>query len=429
MSQGELFESSVASGEVSPRSRKAHVRDARVFRSPKEWELFPREDSLPEGHEARRLAEALQELDLSFLEGLYDVKGGVGYPPLNLLAAVLYGMERGVRSPTELQESCRYDARYRFLTRGHAPDDRTFARFLDRIEPHMDRLMKEVLGLCRKRGLARGNEVGLDGTRLAAACSQRRGKSSKEEPEARTMACPDGFLLGYNAQAVVDLEDGTILGAEVLSNENDFAAALPALGAMRLQHGRLPDTVVADSGYDAPFQIAALENLGVDTCVAPRAALPEYAGVDEAGSPVCRAGRALTLRHLAQKSPRVFYGEWGVAGCRSCPLKTACDLKGKRISVLQGQDPGPRLRNRERVRSQRHSGALRRRRRMEAVFGDLKRGSGFRRFTRVGRKKARCEFLLWACSHNLGKARRALLRLLFALLGALGRTRNVLSTG
>ena len=292
MFQGELFEFSGA-GEPEVPARAKHVRSSRVFRSAREWELLAwgPDAGIPPDHPVRKFAQSLSEVDLSFLEALYDVKGGVGYPPGNLLAVVFYGMSQGVVSTRALEESCLYDARYRFLMGGHAPDDRTFGRFIARIEPEADRIMKEVLRLCRKRGLSRAGEVGVDGTRLPAACSQRKGRTSEREPEARTMVCADGFVLGYNAQVAVDLSDGTVVGVAVLPNENDFASALPVMEAMKRQLGELPDTVVADSGYDAPEQIAALEAMGVETCFSLRTPLYEYAGADEEGNPVCRQGR------------------------------------------------------------------------------------------------------------------------------------------
>lgn len=236
-----------------------------------------------------------------------------------------------------------------------------------------------------------------------------------------------GYVLGYNAQVLVDTADGIVLAAEVIRDANDFEAAPKVLHAMKGQGKDLPARIVADSNYDSPSAIGAVEEAGVETCIRLHSELPEYAGENAEGVLVCRAGRPLEHRYTSSKGEgKGVYDYYGLAECKGCPLFEACDMKRKRLAVPEGEDLAARFRNRDRQKN--CQGAMMRRRRIEKTFGDLKEHHRFRRFRRRGLAKARAEFVLWACTYNIfklirkeaeqNKDARRLLALLDTVFGA-----------
>src|SRR5579862_1440769 len=187
---------------------RPHVRTSLKFREPVEFDLFPSGpgEGIPEDHEVRRLAKVFSELDLGFVHELYEPRGGVPYRPENLLATIVFGRSDGVWGGRALEEHCRYDMRYRFLMGGHIPDDRSFDRFLERIEPVADRIFKEVRRRIRADGRADAERVALDGSRVAGAGSQVSVSSALAcDPDSRVQNSHGRMMVGYNVQSAVDL--------------------------------------------------------------------------------------------------------------------------------------------------------------------------------------------------------------------------------
>ena len=355
------------------------------------------------------------ELDLGFVRDLYCDRGGVGYPPEILLPVILFGRSQGVFGSAELQEACRYDERYKFLARGHRPDDRTFDRFLVRIAPVMDELFKRVVRKSKGSERATASEVSLDGCRVSGSCSFwsiRSGEPS--DPDARLQNSHGRKMVGYNLQAAIDPKDDVIVSATVISEPLDCNAMPEVLSAMRSQMDVLPAAVVADAGFETHESIELLERAGLDTCFAYKEALTQFVREDADGKLVCPAGRELTARFTNDKGngDYVAYGP----SCKGCALKAQCGFYKKRIYVPKGVDPGARFRNRDRPHSAQYHGALKRRRKVEKVFGQLKRNDGFGGFLRRGLAKVRVDFLIWYCSYNLRKAAGKLLSLILGLM-------------
>jgi transposase len=89
------------------------------------------------------------------------------------------------------------------------------------------------------------------------------------DPESRIMknSNNDGFDQHYNAQAAVD-QDSLLIVANGLSNHPvDTAEAIPTLGTIPAELGRL-QAVAMDRNYFSPHNIQALEALGIDPYIA-----------------------------------------------------------------------------------------------------------------------------------------------------------------
>ncbi len=129
---------------------------------------------LPEDHFAWFVLVAVEELDLSAFYAAYrlDGHGRSAYEPSMMVAVLLYGYARGVRSSRAIERACCEDVAFRVLAGNQRPDHATLARFVERHEESLAGLFTEVLRLCAEAGLVRAQVVAVDGTKVNANASR-----------------------------------------------------------------------------------------------------------------------------------------------------------------------------------------------------------------------------------------------------------------
>ncbi len=138
-------------------------------------------DWLPEGHFVWFLIDVIDGLDMTGFEAKSRL-GGAGrapYDPRTLLAVLVYGYSRGIRSSRRLEAECLTDAALRVITGDDPPDHCTIARFRARHDDQLGGLFTQVLALCSSAGMVKLGIVALDGTRIAANASKDRNASSE----------------------------------------------------------------------------------------------------------------------------------------------------------------------------------------------------------------------------------------------------------
>ena len=131
-------------------------------------------DWLPDGHLAWFVLDAVAGMDLSGFYGAYraDGVGRRAYDPAMVVALVLYGYSRGVRSARKIERACEEDVAFKTIAMMETPDHATIARFVERHEAALAELFGQVLGLCAQAGLVRPGVVAIDGTRMAGNASR-----------------------------------------------------------------------------------------------------------------------------------------------------------------------------------------------------------------------------------------------------------------
>ena len=131
-------------------------------------------DWLPDGHLAWFVLDAVAGMDLSGFYGAYraDGVGRRAYDPAMVVALVLYGYSRGVRSARKIERACEEDVAFKTIAMMETPDHATIARFVERHEEALAELFSQVLGLCAQAGLVRPGVVAIDGTRMAGNASR-----------------------------------------------------------------------------------------------------------------------------------------------------------------------------------------------------------------------------------------------------------------
>jgi transposase len=96
-------------------------------------------------------------MDLREFYGAYrgDGVGRRAYDPVMMVALLLHGYSRGVRSARKVERACEEDVAFKMIATLETPDHATIAPFVERHEAAVAELFGQVLGLCARAGLVR----------------------------------------------------------------------------------------------------------------------------------------------------------------------------------------------------------------------------------------------------------------------------------
>jgi transposase/IS5 family transposase len=267
----------------------------------------------------------------------------------------------------------------------------SYARMPEReaaLEAEVRRILEEAEAVDRAEdalyGEARGDELPealrtregrLRAIRAAKAALEAEAKARTGDPDAvpdpkaqrnftdgesRIMLSrPDGWIYGYNAQAVVDETHQVIVATTIETSATDVGH-LPALvDQVEANTGRRPKRLLADAGYQSDGNLAHLEARGIDGYVAVKR------DRHSAPRPVAPRGRIPSGLSPRQRMARKLMTKRGRAHY------------ARRKTIV------------------------------EPVFGQTKEARGFRRFSLRGRTKVTAEWHLVCAVHNLGKLFRS----------------------
>ena len=178
------------------------------------------------------------------------------------------------------------------------------------------------------------------------------------DPESRIQKGHDGFVQGYNCQAVVDDQHQIIVAQAVTNQPPDVEHLIPLVDQVRANLGRKPKQVLADSGYYSEANVAWLEGRGIDPYIATERSRDEKRIAARGRMPAALTAKQRMKRKLSTKRGAAIYA---------------------RRKVIP-----------------------------EPVFGQIKQARGFRQFLMRGIEKVRGEWSLISSTHNLLKLFRAL---------------------
>ena len=127
-------------------------------------------DWLPEKHLVWFVLDVVAVVDLSAFHARHpnDGAGRAAYDPEMMLALLLYGYCRGLRSSRRIEAACRADLAFRAICADVFPDHIAIARFRSHHEEALRAVFIDVLALCAKAGLASLGTIAIDGTKIAA---------------------------------------------------------------------------------------------------------------------------------------------------------------------------------------------------------------------------------------------------------------------
>jgi len=122
---------------------------------------------------SRFVLDLVARLDLKYLFRRYSDQGGDSYSPDMMLALWFYAYSNGITSTRELEELCKYDTRYMYISGNQQPDHTTLSRFR---KAHLDLLSEyfiKIILIAREESISAFNHIAIDGTKLKASRSSR----------------------------------------------------------------------------------------------------------------------------------------------------------------------------------------------------------------------------------------------------------------
>jgi len=251
---------------------------------------------------------------------------------------------------------------------------------------------------------------------LAELNDKDRDHLNPKDPEARVMKNGARNQFAYNAQAVADETSGLIVAAEVVTDESDNYQLTPMLDQVKENLDAVADLTVADAGYLVTTQLAEAEQKGYPVLVNLQEPLQEAkdqpyhashfvydAAKDQC---ICPRGEILPFDHTKFRDKVQAYSVrvYRCASYETCPVRWQCSSSqaGRTVQIHPNHDA--LVRQREKHRDEAMRAALKRRGcTVEPVFGHVKEGMGFRRWTFRGLEKVRTQWSVLCTAMNLRK--------------------------
>ena len=424
---------------------------------------FRIEDQVPENHLLR-----LIDRHVSFdfvrekLRQSYSETGRPSIDPEVLLRILLLGYLYGITSERKLLEELRMHLAWRWFTGlgfdQEIPHHSTFSknrhgRFQE--SNLFQELFERIVEQCIQAGLVQGAQMSVDGSfiqanadhhsripreQLAEAAKVNYGarkyleeleqengdgepvhqqdKVSTTDPDATYMTKGNRAAeLGYFDNYLIDNESCVIVGVQAtaarLSQES--AAARDMIDRYRERHGRLPQSLAADNTYGNGELLQWLDDRGitpyirVKECPTPTRDLygiEKFTYVPEQDCYICPEGKPLKYVGI-NKLNRVHTYHSTAKRCRGCVRKPQC-TRGKYRIVNVHVCEAARQKAYEIAKTPQFAEALRKRRKVEALFSELKNQIGLRRLRLRRIKFVREQFYLAAAAQNLKRLVRFL---------------------
>jgi transposase len=425
---------------------------------------FRLEDQVPENH-LLRLIDRHVSFDLvrAKLKASYSDTGRPSIDPELLLRMLLVGYLYGVTSERKLVEELRMHLAWRWFTGlgfdQEIPHHSTFSknrhgRFQE--SNLFQELFEEIVARCFEAGLVKGEHMSVDGSFVQANADHHRRvppeqlaeiakvnhtvraylvelerenpveppvpqqeKVSTTDPDSTYATKGGPARLGYYDNYLVDNASCVIVGVQAtparLSQES--VAARDMIERYRERYGSLPQTLAADTTYGNGEMLQWLEERGITAYIRVKEnpngptdlyGIDQFTYVPDQNSYICPQGKFLKYVGIsARNRTHLYYST--VKHCGECGQKSRCTRGKFRALAIHTCEPA---RQRARARAQTPGFAIsqRARRKVEALFAELKNYIGLRRLRLRRMRFVREQFYLAATAQNLKRLVRFLTR-------------------
>lgn len=419
---------------------------------------FRLQDQIPEDHLLRLID---RHIDFSFvrkqLKEFYSPTGRPSIDPEVLLRLLLVGYLYGITSERRLLEEVRMHLAYRWFARlgfeQEIPDHSTFSknrhgRF--RQSGVFREVFEEIVRRCLQAGLVEGQNLAVDGTLVEANASRESRVPRKQLKEAAQISRtvreylaeleqlnpvsdakkvsttdPDAILttkgsgtarMAYYDNYLIDTASRVIVGVEAtpaLSRQEMVAARKMLERVEKL--GVRPESLGADKAYGSGEFLAWLLARGVQPHIpvidrrhqtGGHFTRDQFRYEPQENTYYCPEGKPLRYSRLRRRGQGYIYSST-VVQCRGCPQKQHCTAAPFRNLVVHWYEPA-----REVVRGLAGTSACvhsqRARRKIEAMFSELKYRIGLHRVRLRRLWNVSEQFLLAATAQNLKRLVRFL---------------------
>ena len=435
---------------------------------------FRLEDQVPENHRLRLIDKHISfEFVRQQLKASYSDTGRPSIDPELLLRILLIGYLYGITSERKLVEELRMHLAWRWFTGlsfdQEIPHHSTFSKnrhggFQE--SKLFEQLLEQIVRQCVEVGLVQGKHLSVDGSfveanaakesripreQLAEAAQvhqtvrqylkeveeqnpveervQEQDQVSTTDPDS-TYATKGGTpaRLGYYNNYLVDNGSCVIVGVQATAARmsQETVAAQDMLTRFAEWQGREPESVAADTSYGSGEFLHWLADRSITPSMRTRDSIhrknsPFYGRerflyqpesnryICPAGQPLNYGGRSLRNRTYAYIGTR--------KRCGACALKPHCTSGAFRFLAIHMDEPA-RQRARELSNTPEFAHAQRQRKKVEALFAELKNQIGVRRLRLRRLKFVREQFFLAAVAQNIKRLVRFLSQPLTRVLPA-----------
>jgi len=424
---------------------------------------FRIEDQVPENHLLRLIDRHVSfEFVREKLRDSYSETGRPSIDPIVLLRILLLGYLYGITSERRLVEELRMHLAWRWFTGlgfdQELPNHSTFSknrhgRFQE--SNLFQELFERIVEQCIQAGLVQGEQMSVDGSfiqasadhhsriareQLAEAAKANYGarkyleelekengngepvhqqdKVSTTDPDATYLTKGNRAAeLGYFDNYLIDNESCVIVGVQAtaarLSQES--AAARDMIDRYRERHGRQPHSLAADNTYGNGELLQWLDDRGITAYIRVKEnpngptdlyGIEKFTYVPEQNYYTCPEGKPLNYVGInPHDRTHLYYST--VKRCRDCPQKSRCTRAKFRSLAIHTCEPA-RQRAYALAKTPEFAISQRARRKVEALFAELKNQIGLRRLRLRRMRFVREQFYLAAVAQNLKRLVRFL---------------------
>src|SRR2546423_878159 len=425
---------------------------------------FRLEDQVPENHLLRLIDKHINfDFVREHLKNSYSETGRPSIDPELLLRILLIGYLYGITSERKLVEELRMHLAWRWFTGlgfdQEIPHHSTFSknrhgRFQE--SKLFEELFEQIVRQCVEVGLVQGENLSVDGSfveanaakqsriprqQLAEAAQVNRTvrqylveleqQNPVEEPvhqqDQVSTTDPDSTYatkggtparLGYYDNYLIDNHSCVIVGVQATAARmsQETVAAQDMLTRFTQWQGREPESVAADTTYGNGEFLQWLADRSITPYMRTRDSIhrknspfygPErFTYQPESNSYRCPAGEQLNYVGLNVRNRAHAYIGSGKR-CGACSQKAQC-TSGRYKYLAIHMDETARQRARELVNTPEFASAQRERKKVEALFAEMKNLIGLRRLRLRGMKFVGEQFFLAAAAQNLKRLVRFL---------------------
>ena len=427
---------------------------------------FRLEDQVPENHLLRLIDKHISfEFVRQRLKDSYSETGRPSIDPELLLRILLIGYLYGITSERKLVEELRMHLAWRWFTGlsfdQEIPHHSTFSknrhgRFQE--SKLFEQLFEQIVRQCMEVGLVRGDKLSVDGSfveanaakesripreQLAEAAQVHQTlrqylqelaeQNPVEEPvheqDQVSTTDPDSTYatkggtparLGYYDNYLVDNGSCVVVGVQATAARmsQETVAAQDMLTRFAEWRGGKPESVAADTTYGNGEFLQWLADRDITPYMRTRDSI--HRKNSPFFSPECFTYEAEHDRYICPAGQPLNYGgrshrnhSWTYIGtrkrCGPCSLRPQCTSAAFRCLVIHQHEPA-RQRARELANTPEFEQAQRQRKKVEALFAELKNQIGLRRLRLRRLKFVREQFFLAAAAQNIKRLVRFLSR-------------------
>jgi len=427
---------------------------------------FRLEDQVPENHLLRLIDKHISfEFVREQLKDSYSENGRPSIDPELLLRILLIGYLYGITSERRLVEELRMHLAWRLFTGlgfdQEIPHHSTFSknrhgRFQE--SKLFEELFEHIVRQCVEVGLVQGKHLSVDGSFVEANASKesrirreqlveaaqvnhtvrqylveleqqnpaeepvhQQDQVSTTDPDA-TFATKGGTpaRLGYYDNYLVDNHSCVIVGVQATAARmsQETVAAQDMLARFAQWQGREPESLAADTTYGNGEFLQWRADRSITPYMRTRDSIhrkrspffgPErFTYEPENNRYICPAGQFLNYGGRVYRN-RAFNYIGTRKKCGPCSLRPQCTSAGFRGLIIHQNEPA-RQRARELVNTPEFAKAQRQRKKVEALFAELKNQIGLRRLRLRRLRFVREQFFLAAVAQNIKRLVRFLSR-------------------